>query len=352
MSSAPNPYGAPGGEYALPPRCPDELLASPLPDWAKVVWLAIRLRQGSKGHAWAFYNEYATLSSKSEAMVRKAVTLLKAEGWIEEIEPASRSKAPSLRCVWKRTKGENVVPTKGEKVRTTFQKGENHIPERSEQGSLSPTPPNKEEPVQEPVQEPLAGVRARVPTREPLPPQQQQEKPPENSDFAADPFTFLGTKDEKHRASILDAWERYGPTGQHEHAKSVLRRSARFHETARWCQEHTAPVVCAALAIARRDSTRDAVAVRYVESIIERLASNRRRPTVTDSSTARIVPGLDYEPPAPTPGYVTGKQAAARKRMIDANRARLRAEAEARAEAGARAEAAKREVKTQEVAHA
>ena len=159
--------------YKRPTRSPEELLCSDLPDWAVRVWIAVRAVQGANDEAWAFYEEYAARSNKSEAMVRKAVGLLKREGWIEETQPASRGSAPHLRCHVPLTqkgenadstfaaakgenpvpKGENGVPTKRGKVRTTFQKGENPVPERSEQGSQPPTPPYKEESVQESVQE-------------------------------------------------------------------------------------------------------------------------------------------------------------------------------------------------------
>src|SRR5690606_28238496 len=122
---------APSTEYQAPPRCPDELLASALPDWAKVVWLAIRMKQGERGRVWHFYSEYAAASRKSEEMVSKALRLLKAEGWIEELEPAGRGRPPVLRCLWK---GANPVPKGANRVRTIGAKGRNPVPAFSPKG--------------------------------------------------------------------------------------------------------------------------------------------------------------------------------------------------------------------------
>lgn len=149
--------------YTRPPRCPDELLSSGLADWAVIVWLAVRSVQGGNDKAWAYYEEYGARCGKSYEMVRKAIRILHAAGWIDVLETASRSKAPVLRCTVPTAerreqdahlsdeKGGNGVHVNGEKVGTPFRKGGNGVPERWEQGSH----PYKEEPVQESEKEPV-----------------------------------------------------------------------------------------------------------------------------------------------------------------------------------------------------
>lgn len=84
--------------YTLPPRENRTLLASTLPDWAKVVWLAVRHAQGGNDRAWESYEKYGRRCNKSESMVRKAVGLLRKEGWIETVGRRKDGRTRELRC--------------------------------------------------------------------------------------------------------------------------------------------------------------------------------------------------------------------------------------------------------------
>lgn len=142
-----------------PPRCPDELLASDLPDWAKLVWLAVRKRQGSNADAWGDYADYGDLCGKSYDMVRKAVSKLVKEGWMERVERLPGGRGYRLRCLWKREAeggptGNTIPAGEGDPPGMVFQPSGNDIPTQREQGSKSPTPPNKEEPGQNPDKNP------------------------------------------------------------------------------------------------------------------------------------------------------------------------------------------------------
>ena len=95
LVAAPSPYVAPG-IYQAPPRCPDELLSADLPDWAKIVWLAVRKRQGNNETAWAGRADYAAMTGKRKTQVSTALTLLKSEGWVVEVDRNGRD--PVLRC--------------------------------------------------------------------------------------------------------------------------------------------------------------------------------------------------------------------------------------------------------------
>lgn len=169
-----DPDAQPVADYTRPPRCPDTLLTSDLPDWAVRVWLAVRSAQGNNDSAWAGYEAYASRAGKSYAMVRKAVTLLKKTGWIVELEPAGRSKSPVLRCSSPEAKGENTIPAFADK-------GGNTIPKRREQGSKPPTPPIEEESVQESVKRerppswPTLEEVLRTAAMIPVPPQNAEE---------------------------------------------------------------------------------------------------------------------------------------------------------------------------------
>lgn len=67
------------------PRVPDELLASDLADWIKLVWITIRKVQGDNGTAFASIQHYATRCGKSRPNVSAAIKLLESTGWIERL---------------------------------------------------------------------------------------------------------------------------------------------------------------------------------------------------------------------------------------------------------------------------
>lgn len=158
-------------EYKAPPRCPHTLLAADLPDWAKLVWLAVRSVQGGNAEAWADYTHYGSLCGKSLDMARKAIGLLKREGWIEEVRRQGNTRV--LRChdgtEGDREQGsQNERPGMSDREQGSQVTG-NAVPSDREQGSHSPTPPNKEESVQEPVQESVQPREAREGGGGPIP---------------------------------------------------------------------------------------------------------------------------------------------------------------------------------------
>ena len=81
-------------EYTIPPRVPDELLHTPLPDWVKLVWIAIRKTQGNNEWAFGSQNHYAKMLGKKRPNISTAISLLKLLGWLE-FHPHSRKK---VRC--------------------------------------------------------------------------------------------------------------------------------------------------------------------------------------------------------------------------------------------------------------
>jgi len=93
---AASPYVAPG-LYQAPHRFPDELMADPdVPDWAKVVWCAVRKVQANNDRAWGEAAYYADLCAKSPAQVRNGIALLRRGGWLVEV--GRRGRSPELRC--------------------------------------------------------------------------------------------------------------------------------------------------------------------------------------------------------------------------------------------------------------
>jgi len=95
LVAAPSPYVAPG-VYKAPPRCPVEVLHADLPDWAKIVWFAVRKVQGANETAWAGRQHYAEMTGKAPTQVSTALSLLKAEGYLVEL--GRRGRDPELRC--------------------------------------------------------------------------------------------------------------------------------------------------------------------------------------------------------------------------------------------------------------
>lgn len=81
MSAAPNLRPL----YTRPPMVPDELLTSPLPDWVKMVWLAIRKVQGDNPAAFGSHAYYAERCGKSRPTISNAMRILSATGWIESL---------------------------------------------------------------------------------------------------------------------------------------------------------------------------------------------------------------------------------------------------------------------------
>lgn len=158
--------------YVAPPRAPDALTRSDLPDWAVRVWIAIRATQGDNGEAWARYPFYADRAGKSVDMVRKAVGVLKRAGWIEEVRREGNTRV--LRCLVPpsggaggREQGSRSVrhdeEQRSRSVGADREQGSqvtgNGVPAGREQDSSSPTPPSKEQSEQESREE--AGARAR-----------------------------------------------------------------------------------------------------------------------------------------------------------------------------------------------
>ena len=142
-------------DYTRPSRAPHELVCSDLPDWAVRVWLAVRGTQGSNDEAWADYSTYGERSGKSLDMVRKAMTVLKRDGWIEELRRDGNVRV--LRCHVpgdreQHSRSDATRPGTGFSAAATGNErpGTGFAGDR-EQGSQSPTPPNKDESVQESV---------------------------------------------------------------------------------------------------------------------------------------------------------------------------------------------------------
>ena len=164
--------------YVAPPRAPDELLRSDVPDWAVRVWVVIRSKQGSNGEAWHSYESYGDAAGKSYDVVRKAVSLLVSEGWLERRGRVAGGRGQRLRCL----SGPDVAgaippgargtveaePTgNGAHGGTAIPPGRSGhptgtlVPPHRDAQATSPTPPSKEESEKEPVQESERGARAR-----------------------------------------------------------------------------------------------------------------------------------------------------------------------------------------------
>src|SRR5690606_31055023 len=65
------------------PRFPDPLMASALPDWCKLIWLAIRKVQGANVWAFAHFGTYAEMCGKHPTQGSQAIKILVEHGWLE-----------------------------------------------------------------------------------------------------------------------------------------------------------------------------------------------------------------------------------------------------------------------------
>lgn len=82
-------------EYKAPPRCPDELLESGLPDWCVRVWLAVRAIQGNNPHTECGTDYIADRAGKSRTRVSRALAVLEETGWVERV---ADGRPPHFRC--------------------------------------------------------------------------------------------------------------------------------------------------------------------------------------------------------------------------------------------------------------
>lgn len=82
-------------DYKAPPRCPDEILTSGLPDWCVRVWLAVRAIQGNNAQTECGTDYIAARSGKSRSRVSRALAVLEETGWVEKVHDG---RPPHYRC--------------------------------------------------------------------------------------------------------------------------------------------------------------------------------------------------------------------------------------------------------------
>lgn len=134
--------------YTAPHRFPDELLAADLPDWQKMVWVAIRKVQGKNPDAWASARHYGEMCGKSAAQARAAIADLRAAGWLEETGREGRS--PRLRCAVPAPKSANPLSASTANPVSANDRSANPDSAKRKPSLHTPTPPIKEESYQEP----------------------------------------------------------------------------------------------------------------------------------------------------------------------------------------------------------
>lgn len=144
-------------DYHAPPRCPDEILTSGLPDWCVRVWLAVRAVQGNNEHTTCGTDYLADRAGKSRTRVSRALAVLEELGWIETVHEGRPShyrchigadETEAIGAAVKAKKGANAgTPGTSAKVRAAHDSEDNVRPAHFQSASraLSPDTPYKEQ---------------------------------------------------------------------------------------------------------------------------------------------------------------------------------------------------------------